>query len=41
MAPGAQAPLGIDRACRAIAKGEARGKLDEFVAYTKKAAAKG
>jgi anthranilate phosphoribosyltransferase len=32
---------GIDRARRAIAKGEARGKLDEFVAFTKKVAAKG
>jgi anthranilate phosphoribosyltransferase len=25
---------GIDRARRAIAKGEARAKLDEFVAFT-------
>ena len=32
---------GIDRARRAIAKGEARKKLDEFVAYTKGVAAKG
>jgi anthranilate phosphoribosyltransferase len=32
---------GIDRARRAIAKGEARQKLDEFVAFTRKAAAGG
>jgi anthranilate phosphoribosyltransferase len=32
---------GIDRARRAIAKGEARQKLDEFVAFTRKVAAKG
>jgi anthranilate phosphoribosyltransferase len=32
---------GIDRARRAIAKGEARHKLDEFVAFTKQVAAKG
>jgi anthranilate phosphoribosyltransferase len=32
---------GIDRARRAIAKGEARAKLDEFVAFTRQAAAKG
>jgi anthranilate phosphoribosyltransferase len=32
---------GIDRARRAIAKGEARGKLDEFVTFTNKVAAKG
>jgi anthranilate phosphoribosyltransferase len=32
---------GIDRARRAIAKGEARQKLDEYVAFTKKAAARG
>jgi anthranilate phosphoribosyltransferase len=31
---------GIDRARRAIAKGEARAKLDAYVAYTKRAAAK-
>jgi len=31
---------GIDRARRAVAKGEARAKLDEFVAFTKKVAAK-
>jgi anthranilate phosphoribosyltransferase len=32
---------GIDRARRAIAKGEARAKLDELIAFTKKVAAKG
>jgi len=32
---------GIDLARRAIAKGDARRKLDEFVAYTKSVAAKG
>ena len=32
---------GIDRARRAVAKGEARRKLDEYVAFTKSVAAKG
>jgi len=32
---------GIDRARRAIAKGDAKKKLDEYVAFTKTAAAKG
>jgi anthranilate phosphoribosyltransferase len=31
---------GIDRARRAIAKGEARAKLDEFVAFTLQCKAK-
>jgi anthranilate phosphoribosyltransferase len=37
----ASVQAGIDRARRAIAKGEARAKLDEFVAFTRQAAAKG
>jgi anthranilate phosphoribosyltransferase len=32
---------GIDRARRVIAKGEARQKLDEFVAFTQRIKAKG